>query len=392
MFRYFLIAVVLLCTHPGVAGERKTVCVNMIIKNESQIIRRCLATVRPLIDYWVIVDTGSTDDTIAIVKDFMQDIPGELHERPWVDFAHNRNQALQLAKGKADYVLIIDADEVFALAEGFTLPPLDKDFYYITTSFGGTRYPRVQLVNNHLDWKWIGVLHEGLYCPQAQTAATLEGIKNVVSCDGARSKDPKKFLKDAQVLEAAMLKEPHNQRYQFYLAQSYRDAGERELALKNYEKRIAMGGWDEEIYWSMLQIGLLQDALKMPLEKVAESFKKAHAYRPSRTEPIYYLANLYRRAGNYAEGYRVSREGLFMPPAVNDILFVEKWVDDYGLMLEFSICAYWIDKFTEAQLASQYLLAKSDLPDNVRECLDRNMYWVNLKLGEEKTLLASSKK
>src|SRR5574340_542399 len=96
---------------------KKTICLNMIVKNESKVIERCLASVKPIIDTWVIVDTGSTDGTQAIVREFLKDIPGELHERPWVNFGHNRNEALELARGKADYLLLIDADDKLAYEE-----------------------------------------------------------------------------------------------------------------------------------------------------------------------------------------------------------------------------------------------------------------------------------
>src|SRR5262245_60818994 len=91
-----------------------TVCLNMIAKNEAPVIARCLASARPFIDHWIIVDTGSTDGTQQRVRECLQGIPGELHERPWRDFSHNRNQALELAGGAADYLLFIDADELLA--------------------------------------------------------------------------------------------------------------------------------------------------------------------------------------------------------------------------------------------------------------------------------------
>lgn len=76
----------------------------MIVKDEKNVIKRCLASVRDLIDYWVIVDTGSMDGTQEIIRDFLREIPGELHERPWVNFEHNRNGALELARHRADYL------------------------------------------------------------------------------------------------------------------------------------------------------------------------------------------------------------------------------------------------------------------------------------------------
>jgi glycosyltransferase involved in cell wall biosynthesis len=340
-----------------------------------------LATVKPLIDHWVIVDTGSTDGTQEIIKEFMKDIPGELYERPWVDFAHNRNQALQLAKDEADYILFIDADEIFSYSPGFVLPQLNKDFYHFYTEYGGTKYCRVQLVRSRLNWAWVGVLHEALHSTEARSNEILTGITNVVNTDGARSQDPQKYQKDAQVLEAALKKEPNNSRYAFYLAQSYKDAQDFTSALKNYKKRVAMGGWDQEVFWSLLQIGQLQEARDMPAATIIDSYKHAQSYRPSRLEPTYRLASYYRRQGNYLDGYLVAERGLNMPLS-NDILFVEKWIYDYGLLLEFSICAYWTERYTQALLASYLILAKPSIPEDVRECVEKNIYWANLKIKE----------
>ena len=102
------------------AGETK-LCLNMIVKNEALVIRRCLDSVRPIIDHWVIVDTGSTDGTQDIIREHLRDLPGELHERPWRNFAHNRSEALELARGRSDYTLIIDADDTLEIAPGTAL-------------------------------------------------------------------------------------------------------------------------------------------------------------------------------------------------------------------------------------------------------------------------------
>ena len=96
--------------------ENRKICLAMIVKNEAGVIERCLSSVENIIDYWVIVDTGSTDGTQELIKKTMEryGIPGELHEREWVNFEVNRNQSLDLARGKAEYTLVIDADDVAA--------------------------------------------------------------------------------------------------------------------------------------------------------------------------------------------------------------------------------------------------------------------------------------
>jgi glycosyltransferase involved in cell wall biosynthesis len=354
--------------------NKKTVCLNMIVKDEKDVICRCLASVKPLIDYWVIFDTGSTDGTQEMIKDFMKDIPGELHERPWKNFGHNRNEALQGAKGKADFALVIDADEIFSYPEGYQFPYLRADAYYIMTQYGGTKYARLQLINLEADWRWVGVLHEYLEAPVIRSRDTLDKITDVVSCDGARSKDPDKYKKDARILEIALQEDPTSTRNQFYLAQSYRDAGDKESSILSYKKRVDMGGWDQEVFWSLYQIALMQEQTEKPHEVIVEGYKKAMSYRPLRIEPLLALARYYRSKDQCDKGYEIAKRGLHIKDST-DILFVENWVYDYGLLLEFSICAYYAKQYTEALLATKVLLADANTPNDIKELCVSNLVW-----------------
>lgn len=364
-------------------AEKKTVCLNMIVKNEKDVIERCLQSVLPMIDYWVIVDTGSTDGTQAIIQEFMkkQGVPGELHERPWVNFAHNRNEALSLAKGKADYVLFIDADEYFVYDPDFKRPELGLDYYYISLKSGGSTWGKISLINNHQDWKWQGVLHEVIAPTCDQSFATLTGLHNVYTSDGARSKDPKKYQKDAEVLEAALKDEPDSTRYVFYLAESYANANMPEKALINYEKRASMkSGFMDEVFWSYLQIGLLQEKMNGPKEVIVQAYRNAAETNRARIEPYYHLACYYRSQNEFEKGYQVANLGLTVPYKEH-ILFMQNWMYDYGMLLEQSVCAYWAGRFDECQKSSLTLL-KRDLPNNIREIVEQNLGFANVRLLE----------
>src|ERR1700679_683387 len=135
-------------------GAGQNICLNMIVKNEASVIRRCIDSVRPIVDHWVIVDTGSTDGTQDIIRGHLRDLPGELHERPWRDFAHNRSEALELARGKSDHILIIDADDTLEIAPGTALPRLTADSYVIEIRDSSLVYKRTQLVRSALPWRY----------------------------------------------------------------------------------------------------------------------------------------------------------------------------------------------------------------------------------------------
>ena len=225
----------------------------MIVKNESHIILRCLESVRPLIDYVLIEDTGSTDGTQALIRDWLDRVglPGEVYEEPWRDFAYNRSHALaRLRENKdIDYALMIDADDQLIVDADFDVvafkKSLSKDQYDVEMRQGGVRYRNPQICSNRREFRYRSVLHEFLQSPPGDVSTgAATGFHIISGREGARSQDPNKYRKDAQVLEQALRSEEDaflRSRYIFYLAQSYRDAGEREKALENYLKRAELG-------------------------------------------------------------------------------------------------------------------------------------------------------
>ena len=364
-------------------GE-KTICLNMIVKNEEPVIARCLASVKPIIDHWVIVDTGSTDETKNVIRECMKDIPGELYERPWKNFEHNRNEALDLAKSKGDYILIMDADDILEFDPAFKLPQLNAGSYRLWLQYGGTRYQRHHIIDSSLPWRWIGVLHEVLTCDVQHTSEAMEGVKIVVGTDGARSRDPKKFEQDIAVLEEALKTDPENTRYLFYLAQSYRDAGMYEKAIEWYLKRVAKEGWEEEVYWSLVQIGTMERKLKKPDSMIIDRFLSAYRRRPHRPEAVLNLAELYRKQGRFDMAYSIIKFWQIMPkPAMEDVLFVQDWMARYGLLFELAIDASHVGQDQESLNVCNQLLAIEDLPELLKNMTIANRELLLQRLEEQ---------
>lgn len=356
------------------------ICLSMIIKNETRVIERCLRSVLPYIDSWAIVDTGSTDGTQDLVRRVMANTPGELAEQPWVDFATNRNQALDLARRHGDYALIIDADEVLEAAPGFSYGKLGAPGYLLQLLFGDTRYRRVALPRLDAGWRWEGVLHEVLVSEQAAQAEFLPGLSIRVFTDGARSQQSQevKFSHDAEILRKALLKEPGHTRYAFYYAQSLRDAGKTQEAIAAYEKRVALGGWAEEVYYSKLQVAVLKERVGAAPGEVILAYLDAYNFRPTRAEAICEFARYNRLQGRYFVARDAARIAAEMPMP-GDLLFMDATVYDWRARDELAVSAYWCgDRALSARLCRE-LLADPRLPDAQRERMQKNLEFSEAK-------------
>ncbi|ESS66648.1 glycosyl transferase family 2 [Methyloglobulus morosus KoM1] len=368
----------------------QAVCLNMIVKDEAHIIHRCLASVRPLIDSWLIVDTGSTDGTQAVIREILHDVPGEIVECPWVNFAHNRTEALELARGKGDYLLIMDADDTLEIVQGFELPVLTADAYCLEIHYAGHAYRRRQLIRNALPWRYVGVLHEYLSCPENVTEAFLPGLRILPHHDGARARDPNTYRKDAALLEQGLIDEPDNSRYVFYLAQSYRDAGENSLALKNYQRRLEMGGWEEEIWFSLHQVAVLQGRLGLAWEIVLHSFLAACEYKPDRAEPLFHIAMHYQQNGQYSTAYSYFSKALTLTMPTSDRLFVEIDIYRHLTPLNCAVCCYYLGKHNEAITLNKHLLDHGLLPENLVGLVTQNLKFSLDAVGGETILTESA--
>ncbi len=332
-----------------------TLALVMIVKNEASVISRCLESVKPIIQAWVIVDTGSTDGTQAVIKAAMHGIPGQLYERPWHNFGHNRSEALELGRTWADYSLMMDADDALEILPDYHPAQLQADAYYVPIFHGELRYNRMQIFANRLPWRYEGVLHEYPVCEAAQSRDTLHSLRYLFLGGGGRSQDPNKYLRDAQILKEALLKEPDNARYVFYLAQSYRDAGCLEDAITTYRQRTLMGGWDQEIYYSMLQIGLLVERHKPDPNLIVITYLRAYQYRPQRAESLYHAARYCRTRQEYALAYMFAKQGVSIARP-DDSLFVDASVYQWKLLDELAIAAYWTGSRQEALTLNTQLL------------------------------------
>nr|WP_276081851.1 glycosyltransferase [Methylobacterium sp. GC_Met_2] len=338
----------------------------MIVKDEAHVIRRCLDSVRPIIDHWIIVDTGSSDGTQDIIRTAMADIPGALVARPWVDFATNRNEALKLARRHADYVLIIDADDTLIIPDNFTMPKLSQPGYRFEIIDTQTRYWRNQLVSSRKDWRYRGVLHEFLSCPGVERMPILP-LAMRRGDDGARHRDKTADARDIALLEGALAVETDSfmvARYTMYLGSTYDAAGEYRKAFDCFLKRADLGGWDEEIYFSLLMAAVNAERVGEPDDRVLQLYDRAILIRPARAEARHGASRLCRQKKRFADGYRYAEAGLALE-LPSEGISLNPWVYDYGLLDEFAVNAFHIGQYGACGYACLKILGRPDVPRDV---------------------------
>jgi glycosyltransferase involved in cell wall biosynthesis len=270
------------------------VCLTMIVKNESHCILETLQNISKYIDYYIIVDTGSTDNTKEIIRNYFNSIgiKGEIYDEQWVDFGYNRSKALEYCNMRCKYALMMDADDLII---GDLIIPKEIDVDGMTLKFGTEIvYARTMIFrmdreyNNKPYWKYVGVLHEHPMCENPkQKNIYLDGDYYVESRRlGDRNRQPDKFKKDIDVFLKALEKEPDNSRYIFYLAQSYFDDKQFEKAIEFYEKRIEMKGWIEEVFFSQYNIAQCRILLNQDILKISNELMKAIDIDNSRAVPF----------------------------------------------------------------------------------------------------------
>ncbi|MCB9663707.1 MAG: glycosyltransferase family 2 protein [Alphaproteobacteria bacterium] len=352
---------------------RPTVCLNMIVKDEAPVIAECLRSVKPLIDAWLICDTGSTDTTREVIRHELRGLPGEVVDRPWKHFGHNRSEALELARGRADYLLFLDADETLEVPEGYRWPRLTAEAYGLQKRRGGHLYQLPALVRADLPWRWEGVVHEYLTLGRTPRTEALPGVVIASERRGVRTRDPHTFRRDALLLEAALLDDPTDARSAFYLAQSYRDADDLDNAVRWYEHRATMGGWHEEVFVSALQAARCRQRRGDPWPEVLAALLLAHDVDPRRAEPLHDIGVRALEQKQHATGELFFGRAASLPMPPPHALFVEVEVYAWRAKLNHAVCLYWLGRKAEAAAINEALLAQAGLPDHARKLAEENL-------------------
>jgi FkbM family methyltransferase len=348
----------------SLSPDRPLLGLVMIVKNEAKRLAAVLASYRPYIDAWTILDTGSTDGTQDLIKRELDGIPGVLHEEPFVDFATSRNRALELHGTGTVFSIMPNGDvlEGGAALVSF-LDAHRRDFagaYRVRISPGHYFHPLV--MRTGFGWRYKWRTHECAMGPNTGPAipdVTVFRDRDTRTSDEWRTR----WTRDLDLLNRDRVDDPNDPRPYFYLGQTHECLGQPAEALKMFEQRAKMGGYFDEVYEAKFRIAKMKDKLGHPWAEIQQAYLEAHAHDPRRAEPLYAISEHWYAKEIHAVSRLFSVAAARMPKPPTD-LFLDEDVYTWKAADRGSISSFYTGhKNTARDLAEQ---AVSFLPGDER--------------------------
>jgi len=319
----------------------------MIVKNEGKIIERLLSSVIGIIDTYCICDTGSTDNTIELINKFFSErkMEGKVITEPFKNFEYNRNFSLKECEGMSDYILFLDADMIFEIRNFDKNILSSYDSFHILQGNDTFFFGNIRIVRNNGLFKYIGVTHEYISTPEKNSVYHFKRNELFIKDVGDGGSKHDKFIRDINLLEEAIRVKPDCVRSHFYLANSYHDSRQYEKAIPIYERRIALGGWNQEVWYSYYRIGLCYKNLKQ-MEKAICAWLEGYSYLPNRIENLYEIIKYYRDTSKHNLShnfYKMAKEVIARGEDRTGFLFLHNDIYEYKIDYEYTIISSYFN-------------------------------------------------
>ena len=372
----------------------------LMIKNESRIIERCIIHAIQYVDAVCILDTGSTDNTVEVCQSVlkMTGKPFTISVDPFKNFGKSRTISFQKAQEfcgelgwpvETTYALAVDGDMNLVVRPEFKDFRLVANGYTVVQSNGHLKYHNTRLMRIGSAWKCTGATHE--YWDFGGTEKVPFELMYIDDKnDGGCKSD--KFERDVRLLKEEIEENPNNDRAHYYLGQSLKDLGRFEEAIEMFTKRIALGGWIEEVHYSYYQIGKCYDHMGKLLD-MELWMNKAFEYYPRKAEPLYHLVRRFREVSQHFKAYHYYLKGRDIPYPKDDMLFIENNVYEGLFHYEATILdCYVVGRSKQDSLSYLIEYINKGTPHYVQNVWDNMVYYVesltsNVYKGEYSKLL-----
>jgi len=376
--------------------DKLHISVLMMVKNEHKRLQVSLESIKFFADSLVIYDTGSTDDTIEIARNFcnQNNIPLRLKEGEFIDFSTSRNVSLDFADtfDDIDFIVLMDTND--ELRECSHLRKFCEEYkdkpntgFMICQEWWSGKYDtyyNLRMIKARQGWRYRGRVHEWLKNTRFENQENAQDsgdvvvrVPNNIVLYQDRTQDDnksiKRFSNDKVLLLADYEDDPSDSRTVFYLAQTCFCLNHLEDAYHYYSLRTTLEGFWEERFHSFLKCGEISQKLQCPWDESMKWYINAFEYTP-RVEPLIQIVNYYKDK-NWLLSYTFANLACNLSYPEHCILFVDKLAYSYTRWHLLGIVAWYAGFYTEGKIACQKAIASG-----INVEIDTN----NLKYYEDK--------
>ena len=381
--------------------DKTRIVLNVMMKNEQTIMARCITSTLPIIDAVCYSDTGSDSaEVFEILRNTVPlSMPLSVEVEPWKNFGFNRTAGHEQTRRfvqrmgwnpNKTYVLCIDADMKLKISDNFDKNSLTHGCYSLQQKNGCFVYWNSRLLRVSNGWFVVGRTHEHhasavITLPQNLYTLEIDDIS-----DGANRTN--KFDRDILLLMEDLADDPNNARSMFYLAESYRNRGDKNKndyheAVKWYQKHIDTGSWQEEMFFSRYMIGMCYDLMGNNLLNMTQAYLDAFQSRPHRAEPLFQLGKYYRNNNLDHIALIFFKQASEIPFPDQDILFVDKNIYNYNILFEMGISYFNTKNIKSANSCMQKLLRQTNLPLYWRDLANYNLRYMIQQFAHQESAI-----
>lgn len=367
------------------------ICLNMIVKNEENIILECLISIYKYIDTYCIVDTGSTDNTKEIIHNFFTEkkIDGVIidhdpnkclchpHKTNYFDFSMNRNYALEKGRTMGDYLFIMDADDY--LVGDFKYPDnMTLDGYYLKVKGSdGVILYRPLILRSSSPWQYVNVVHEMATLANA-TIEKIDGNYDIIGRSaGSHSKNPDRTKQEKEIFKNLLKENPRDPRAYHFLAEHYFKNNNLDKALFYYRSRLSIEEDGEDAYYCCRRVGHCLEKKGEPDEEIINTFLTAYKFMPDRGEALYDLVIFLLKRQKFNSALFYASIGCNLSYPKDHLLFIQPELYSYLFRYLKMISLFYLKEIDAAVDEANKILNFKNIDEKIYQ---RAKYIADIKL------------
>lgn len=289
----------------------------MMVKNAGDGFKKILEENLPYIDRWTFLDTGSTDNTVSIIKEVLKNKNGKLYEEPFINFRESRNRCLQLAGTSCKYNIMIDDTYILRgdVRNFLTFIRSDQsaDSYNIFVNSNDNIYGSNRILKSERNLKYIYLVHEIVQdYDNVIVQLPLDRVYiEDVSTDYMRKRTQERKKYDLDLLFQTLEEYPTAPRTLYYIARTYSTLEQWDKVYEYAMKRIQHPneGYAEEVTDCYLICGNVAEKLGWSWDRCEELYLKCYDHDITRADPLYCIGMYYLHNDQPNKAYEYLKRG-----------------------------------------------------------------------------------